>query len=389
MPFSPKYQITNKMLDYVGTIDSVREVITHAPLVPAWERRFQTEARALIIHHGTHLEGNDLNLDEVEEVLGSDLSPGTVPEKNSRVQLEKGLSADKGTVPSDPNFPTRERDIQEVINYRAVMNYLDTLAPPTPNTPGVYAIPLTRHILSEIHRLTVHNLLPASEAGHFRSVKVVIRNNASGEITFRPPAPTEVPFYIDELFEWLNSEAGRNVHPLLRAGILHYELARIHPFVDGNGRTARAMALLCLFLEGYQVKKFFALEEYYDSHPDEYYTALQSVMSSGELTSWLEYFTLGISIEFNRVKTLVQKLSLDLRLKSTIGGSQITLTDRQIKLVEYLEKHGSLGMFEARDLLPQVSDDTILRDLRDLVEKKLLDRRGNTKGAKYYLKGNL
>ncbi|MFH1244324.1 MAG: Fic family protein, partial [bacterium] len=256
MPFTPRYQITNKMLDYVGAIDSAREVITHAPLVPAWERRFQTEARALIIHHGTHLEGNDLNLEEVQEVLESP-SPHT----------------------------GRERDVQEVINYRAVMDYLDSLE----------GVPPTRHILAEIHRLTVKDLLSASEAGHFRSVKVVIRNNATGEITFRPPSPLEVPFYIDELFDWLNSEAGGSVHPLLRAGILHYELARIHPFTDGNGRTARAMALLLLFLEGYQVKKFFALEEYYDSHPEEYYAALQSVAPAGDLTHWLEYFTLGIS----------------------------------------------------------------------------------------------
>ena len=381
MPFTPKYQITNKMLEYVGAIDSAREVITSAPLVPAWERRFQSEARNLIIHHGTHLEGNDLNLDEVEQIIEpSPARPDTPGVKGSHTP---------GVFESP--LPARERDVQEVINYRSVMDYLDSLAPDIPgvkgsHTPGMFVPPLSRHILAEIHRLTVKDLLPESEAGHFRSVKVVIRNNASGEITFRPPGPLEVPFYIDELFDWLNSENGKSVHPLLRAGILHYELARIHPFTDGNGRASRAMALLLLFLEGYQVKKFFALEEYYDSHPEEYYSALQSVAQNGDLTHWLEYFTLGINIEFNRVKTLVQKLSLDLRLKSTIGGSQITLTDRQIKLVEYLEKHGSVGMFEARDLLPQVSDDTILRDLRDLVQKKLLDRRGNTKGVKYYLK---
>lgn len=353
MPYSPKYLISNSILRNVGTIDAAREVITHAPLVPAWERRFQTEARTKIIHHGTHLEGNDLNLEEVEQILDP-LQP---------------LSTPVG----------RDRDIQEVINYRAVMDYLDSLTD----------ITLTTHILQEIHRLTVTNLLPESEAGHYRSVKVVIRNTATEEITFRPPPPTEVAFYLDELFAWLKSEDGQNTHPLLRAGILHYELVRIHPFTDGNGRAARAMALLLLFLEGYQVKKFFALEEYYDSHPEEYYSALQSVtLRGGDLTNWLEYFTLGISIEFNRVKELVQKLSLDLRLKTTMGGHQITLTDRQIKLVEYLEKHGNVGMGDARDLLPDVSEDTVLRDLRDLVAKGLILKRGNTKGAKYYLKDN-
>lgn len=367
MPYLPKYQITNKILLHVGLIDSAREVITHAPLVPAWERRFRAEARAKIIHHGTHLEGNDLNLDEVEEVLN--------PSTSDIMSVVEG---------SKNPIPARDRDVQEVINYRAVMDYLDTLVPTMNHEPST--INLNPHILEEIHRLTVASLLPDDEAGHYRSVKVVIRNTETGEITFRPPPPTEVPYYIEELFTWLGSKEGREVHPLLRAGLLHYELVRIHPFTDGNGRTARAMALLLLFLEGYQVKKFFALEEYYDTHPNEYYSALQSVATSGETTTWLEYFTLGIAIEFNRVKTLVQKLSLDLHLKSTIGGRQITLSERQIKLVEHIERYGEISMGSVRDLTPDVSEDTILRDLRDLVTKNLLVKKGSTKGTKYYLK---
>jgi len=387
MSYKPIYSITNTILKNVGVIDSAREVITHAPLVPAWEKRFQTDARAKIIHHGTHLEGNDLNLNEVEEILAPDL-PSTI--HNSQ---------------SSP-LPARDRDIQEVINYRAVMDYLDTLVPSRGTVPernsrvqlekgssadegtvptGTH-IPLTPSILAEVHRLTVEHILPQDEAGQYRSVKVIIRNTQSHEITFRPPGPLEVPGLIEELFKWLASPEGQEVHPLLRAGILHYELVRIHPFTDGNGRTARAMALLLLFLEGYEVKKFFALEEYYDAHPEEYYSALQSVTISHELTTWLEYFTLGISIEFNRVKSLVHKLSLDLHLKSTIGGRQITLSQRQIKLVEYIERHGEIGMGNVRELLSDVSDDTILRDLRDLVTKNLLIKKGSTKGTKYYLK---
>jgi Fic family protein len=359
MPYNPKYQITNNILKNVGAIDSAREVITSAPLVPAWERRFRSEARTKIIHHGTHLEGNDLNLNEVEEILdpASPLESGVLP------------------LPS-PTLPARDRDIQEVINYRTVMDYIDTLSDVTPS----------RHILQEIHRLTVAGLLPANESGHYRSVKVVIRNTQSGEVSFRPPAPTDVAVLFEELFAWLNSDEGKSLHPLLRAGLLHYELVRIHPFTDGNGRTSRAMALLLLFLEGYELKKFFALEEYYDHHPEEYYGALQSVALTGETTTWLEYFTLGISIEFNRVKTLVQKLSLDLHLKSTIGGRQITLSTRQIKLVEHIERHGEISMGNVRQLLPDVSEDTILRDLRDLVTKNLLIKKGSTKGTKYYLK---
>jgi predicted HTH transcriptional regulator len=95
---------------------------------------------------------------------------------------------------------------------------------------------------------------------------------------------------------------------------------------------------------------------------------------------------LGIAIEFSRVKNLVQKLSLDLKLKNTIWGKQIALNERQIKLVQYIERQGVLTMTEGRDLLPDVSDDTVLRDLRDLTEKGLVVKRGKTKGVRYYLK---
>ncbi|MBP9702538.1 Fic family protein [Candidatus Woesebacteria bacterium] len=355
MPYTPKYAITNKLLTLVGSVDAAREVITTAPLVPAWERKFQNEARIRTIHHGTHLEGNNLNLDEVEKIVD---------------EPDRGESL------------ARERDIREVINYREVMDYIDFLKNELEQSPSPS---LTEGMLKEIHKKTVSGILNETEAGSYRTLRVVIRNTTTGEVTFRPPAPPQVPTMITDFFAWLSSDEAELTHPLIKAGLIHAELVRIHPFTDGNGRATRALSLLLLLLEGYEIKKFFSLDEYYDQDPQAYYDALKSVEITGDLTAWLEYFVLGISIEFNRVKSLVQKLSLDLHLKETIGGKQIALSDRQIRLVEYLEKYVSLGMAEARDLLPDVSDDTILRDLRDLVDKKLISRRGNTKGAKYYL----
>lgn len=384
--YTPNYRITNKLLTLVGAIDVAREIITTAPLVPAWERKFQKDARAKIIHHGTHLEGNDLQLNEVESIL-EPVSP--VPHGSELRAIRSETKDSSEPLRSVPQVVGRDRDVQEVINYRAVMDYIDSLvvnlSTPTPDLSTKY-YQLNTNMLKEIHRLTTTTLLPDTESGQYRSVKVVIRNTQTKEITFRPPSPIEIPYLVDEFFTWLSTE-GKSIHPLLRAGLLHYELVAIHPFTDGNGRTARAMALLLLFLEGYEVKKFFSLEEYYDTHPEDYYKALQSVTQhNGDLTIWLEYFLEGIAIEFTRVKNIVQKLSLDLHLKTTLGGKQITLSERQIKLVEYLERYGEISMVNAREILKDVSDDTILRDLRDLVTKNLISRRGNTKGAKYYLK---
>jgi Fic family protein len=211
---------------------------------------------------------------------------------------------------------------------------------------------------------------------------VVVSKSQDGQVVFRPPLPNVVPEQVKQFVTWLNSPLGQEENPVLKAGITHYELVRIHPFVDGNGRTARSITTLVLFLEGYDIKKFFSLEEYYDRNAKDYYAALESA-EAGELTAWLEYFTEGLAIELTRIKEKVQKLSVDLKLKGKVG--QITLNDRQLKLVEYMEDYGKVANVDWRGLLPMVSDDTILRDLKDLMIKGLVGKRGSTKSAEYYL----
>jgi len=350
--YSPKFAITSEILKNVGRIEAAREIIDSAPLVPVWEKKFREEARVRTVYHGTHLEGNELSYSEAERVM------------------------------NDQDVVGKQRDVQEVINYREVMEYIDKIVKTSSDGP----VQITQNMLKEVHRITVHRIMPEEEAGEYRSVKVVIRNTTTGEITFRPPPPIEIPYLMDGFFAWLNSKQGTQEHPLIRAAAVHYELVRVHPFTDGNGRAARAMSLLLLMLEGYRVKQFFALEEYYDNNPQDYYDALKSVEITDDMTEWLAYFTLGIAVEFNRVKELVQKLSLDLKLRGSMGGKQIALTERQIKIVEYLERNGSMTMSDGREVLPMVSDDTVLRDIRDLTKKGLVVKKGETKGVRYFLK---
>ena len=75
----------------------------------------------------------------------------------------------------------------------------------------------------------------------------------------------------------------------------------------------------------------------------------------------------------------------NLKLKQKLGGKQIALTERQIKLVEYMQQFGGLRMPDAQSLLPMVSDDTIWRDLKKLIDDKVVEKRGSTKGAYYCL----
>ncbi|MBI3289962.1 Fic family protein, partial [Candidatus Microgenomates bacterium] len=329
--YEPRYTITNEILKNVSAIEGSREVIEYSPLIPSYEKKFQDDAMFRTVYHGTHVEGNELTLSQAQKVLEGE------------------------------QILARERDIQEVINYRNVMKFLDDAQKP---------LSYTSALLCKINELVTYRLVQTEASGKLRETQVVIKDGATGEITFRPPNSIEVSFLLDDFFAWLNSHEGRNTHPVIRAGITHYVLVGIHPFIEGNGRTARALATLVLFAEGYDIKKLFSLEEYFDRDAATYYEVLQKVsgqtddISDRDLTPWLEYFTRGMAVELERIKEQVRKISADIQVKKRLG-KQVALTDRQLKIMEYLTERGTLQMKEAKSLLPMVSEDTVLRELQD------------------------
>jgi Fic family protein len=348
--YAPRYTISGRILKQIGSIEASKEVIENAPLVPSFEKQFQSDAMIRTVHHGTHIEGNDLTLYQTKKILEGE------------------------------EVYARARDIQEIINYRNVNILLDELAVKR----GGY----NPEMLKDIHKNTVDRIVVPEKTGVFRSTEVVVKEEGTGRVIFSPPPAQEVPYLLEDFFEWLNAPNDDEVHSVLRAGIAHYILVAIHPFVEGNGRTIRAFASLILMREGYNIKKFFSLEEHFDADPVAYYDALSEVdkqspnLGSRDLTPWLEYFTLALATELEKIKDKVRKLSVDSRLKVKFG-EQVALNERQMRLIEYVSDQGSGGMNELKKVLPMVSEDTILRELRDLIEKGILKKQGSTKASRY------
>lgn len=345
--YTPQFAISNKILKNIGIIEACKEVIDHAPLLPYYERKFQNDALVRTVHHGTHIEGNELNFNQAEKVmLGQDVV-------------------------------ARDRDIQEVINYRKVMDFINDLQ----EENGI-----SKDTLQDMHRYTVEKILLPEKCGVYRQTQVVIKNSQTGDVSFRPPAADRVAGSIDELIAFINSKDNQDIHPVLKSGIVHYEFVKIHPFVDGNGRVARALSTLMLFQQGYDIRKFFSLEEYFDSHADNYYKALQSVeKNNGDLTQWLEYFTEGLAIELSKIKEKVESISVDGKLRQKLGGQPLLLTDRQLQIIEFIQKTGYLQNQAFGVLFPMVSEDTILNELKVLLQAGIIKKQGVTKGAKYVM----
>jgi Fic family protein len=361
--YTPKYSITNKILKHIGIIEGCRQIINHAPLLPYYEKKFQNDAMVRAVHHGTHIEGNELNFSQAERVM------------------------------SGEEVVARERDVQEIINYRRVMEYIGTNFGDSKlqlENPAESPLKLKKEVdegfILKLHAVTVEKILPAEKCGVYRTTQVVIKNNRTGEVSFTPPAAASVIPHMNELIAFINISTDQDIHPILKSGIVHYEFVRIHPFVDGNGRVARALSTLILFQEGYDIRKFFSLEEYFDSNAHDYYAALQSVgKAAGDLSSWLEYFTQGLAIELTKVREKVERISVDGKLKEKLGGAPLLLSDRQLKLIEYIQETGYLQNNAFKSLFQFVSEDTVLNDLKVLIQAGLVKKVGKTKAAKYIM----
>jgi len=361
--FKPNFTITSNLLTYISRIESAKALIDHAALVPAWEATFRDEALIRTVHFGTKIEGNDLTKEQAQQVVRlTDLGD------TQSVLRRTGIMA-------------RERDIQEVINYRNVSNWIDSQQ--ILQNKKVLVV----ETLQTLHQLTMNKLIDEPYIGNFRDKQVIVTSALNGSIVFRPPVHVEIPFLIEDFFAWLHGSTTSSLHPIFQAAITHYQLVFIHPFIEGNGRTARAMATLVLYTNDYDFKRFFSIEQYFDTDVEQYYQALLSVQQSPtqDMTYWLEYFCYGLAMEIEKIKNQVLKLSKDLKLKQQLG-EQVALSERQILLLELLNNQGTITSQDAQATLPNVSVDTILRDIKDLIEKKVIVKEGVTKGVTYRLR---
>jgi Fic family protein len=305
------------------------------------------QQRALVIeaHHTTHIEGTHLTLDQSEQLLAGKKPPGVADD-----------------------------DAKEVVNYRRAFDLVaDYLGSGDPITEG-----LVREIRKRLVRGVRGN---AAAPGEYRRVQNYVANSVTREIIYTPPPPLQVAPLMAEFVFWLNAE--QEVHPILVAGVAQYQLVHIHPFLDGNGRTARLLSMLSLYRKGYDFKRLFTLSEYYDRDRSSYYRAIQSVRGPElNLTEWLEYFTNGLRWQLAEVQEKGESL-----IRLDVLTNKHKLTARQRVAIELAADGPEFRMedFEAR--CPGVHRRSLQRDLRALIEKHLLVVEGATNRLVYRAAG--
>jgi len=341
--FQPRFQISQVLSEFLTEIAVFREKIVSAKVLPKREIFLSNKARLRMIHSSTAIEGNPLDLREVEQILAGKMVSGI-----------------------------KEKDRLEVINYQKVLDFIDKKA-------KLDKFDWEKSIL-KIHRLITKGMLANSESGFYRQGPVFVIQRPENKLVYKAPEAKLATKMMTEFCQWLNNNEQTELSPVIMAGIGHHQLVTIHPFTDGNGRTARALATLILYRKNYDIRKLFALEDYYNLDRQRYYQAIAGARKNKDLTSWLEFFCQGFLYELDQVWEQIEEFSFGLKEEK----KQVYLSKRQRRILDFIMVNGRIYRSDVVDI-GTVSEKTAYRELEFLRQEGFIRRKGQGPSTHYVL----
>ncbi len=279
--WSPRFTLTSAIARGLMQIEAARVLVDHTPLLPAAESELRAHARVRAVHYSTFIEGNRLTMSQAKAVM-----------IDAKLQIAG-----------------RERDVSEVRNYWNALLRVEEWAEKKK--------PLTEDLIKRLHALV--EVGPRARPTPYRDGQNAIKNSSTGSLIYLPPEAKDVPALMASLVAWASEAEGSGLPVPLIAGLVHYQFVTIHPYYDGNGRTARLLATFILHKGGYGLNGFFSLEEHHARDLPGYYQALTTHphhnyyfgRSEADLTPWLEYFISTLAAVFEAVRLTAQKCAVE------------------------------------------------------------------------------
>ncbi len=342
----PKFSISLHLANLIDEISSLRERIISAPIQVAWIPSLQKEAVIRNAMGSTAIEGFVLSLPEVRAL--ADLPRRQAGESKISRKLNMTEKA--------------------VFNYLACLRYIQKH-----KKERLF----THDKICKLHRIIGEGAVEHGPVGAYRSIQNYIVD-ATGSVVYTPPAPEKVPGYMKELLDWINQESKTQL-PVISSGIIHYRFVEIHPFVDGNGRVARALGVWELLRQNFDTLHIFTIDDLIYEHKRAYYTSLRTVRDSkGDLTKWLEFYLEIVAESLDRAWKRIISLPRTKRLE------KLTLTPKHEKLLWLLRDSGNLSAREISQAL-KVTIQGAHFILNPLLKAKIVKRYGGRKTGKYGL----
>ena len=308
-------------------IDRLRYVFDRFLMDLKYRDWFQRRAWIRTVHHSTRIEGNTLSEEQVETLLDS------------------------------PPSATRNIDVREVVNYAMALRFVDEISDNT-------EVPIDERVIRHLNRIILEDTVaPLLLPGQYRKGDVWVSHPISGERMYDGAPSGDVPALMQDLVAWLRLDGE---HPVVKAAIAHLELVAIHPFSEGNGRTARALSTLVLQRRGYDFNKLVSLDRNFDLNRLEYFDEIQRVTGRNyqrgqDITSWLDYFAfqfwMAAEMVSNRIvdfRRLLDALTPRLRdagaTEGQVDGVAYTIVQGSIRPRDYIRITGRNAPTASRHL---------------------------------------
>ncbi len=315
-------------------------------LDPHYRDWFRHRAWVRTIHGTTRIEGNSLNDLEVEEVL-------------ERL----------------PN--TRQKDALEVLATRAALAFVDEIAPDP-------QLVVDERVIREIHRRVLDEIDPMLRPGEYRAGENRV-GDADGNIIFATALSGDVPDLMHRFGQWLR-EGALHEHPAVAAALGHLELVAIHPFYDGNGRTARALSRLLLVHHGLALDGLVSLDAYLDLQRRDYFASVRASLGTSytrgyDATPFVTYYLRAIVGAAEHVLSRVKGTTELLRvLREAVAKDELLpqLTDALV----YTWINGTIRPSDYRTITGRTGP-SATRDLGRAVRAGYLTASGETKSRRY------
>lgn len=328
--YTPEYTITANILKNIADIEYSKAVIEHTTILPTWERQLQKEMQLRFILATLQMLGKN---------YPSDLIKAFINELETEVP----------------------REIKNIKYALALAEKLATSKELDENT--------LRLLNAEIDNL----IMPSQKMGMLRNFKKA-----------QSADPEEILAKIVEFFDWFNSLEAKETHPVILAAIMKAGIHKIQPFERHNEATANLMVQLLLKMSGYNFKDFLCIDDYYIKAFQTHEQMLGNIANdTNDLTSWITYFTTGLATEAANTKEKIKLLAKDTKVAKATGRTKITT--RQERIVEHLQDYGTLQNKDFCKLFPDISEDSVLRDLKALLAKGIIVKAGSTKSSRYEL----
>ncbi|MBC7457644.1 MAG: Fic family protein [Bdellovibrionaceae bacterium] len=332
IPF--KIKLTDKFVQSLMKIAECKPFLDEVLTTPL-ELQLHRQAQIKAITYSNQIEGNKLDEKAVTTLIGS------------------------------KSIKTRDKDSKEILNYQSALSYAETLAQEK-------KLPSIRDFC-DLQKLVTQDFIQKNQHGRLRTIPVSIVNESTNTVIEKCPNPTQVPFLMDELWQWLKENEDTN--PFAKAFAFHYLAVAIHPFADGNGRTVRLFQQVLLLQSGETIARYVPSETIIMRNRSRYYAAIRqckALQSTHPMTEFMaEYFATAAKEVVEGARSLFEK------------SKKVSPEQRLKQILKFAKSQPSFQMKDIVELLPDTARRTLERDVESLVNGKKIKMTGEKKGRRY------